>query len=233
MSSGPITTIVADFGGVLSTPLASAFGAVREHLELPPEALGRAMAAVGAQRGAHPLNDLETGELPEAEFFALLGERLTAELGRDVVLRDFAERYWGALGPNDVLVEHLRRVRRGGYRMGLLTNNVREWEPRWRAMLPVEELFDEVVDSAAVGLRKPDPAIYALAGRELGVSGAQGLAIEDSVPGALSAVAAGFVTIGNVAFVAPQEHHERIAALHAAGVAEVVASWSELETMLS
>ncbi len=38
--------------------------------------------------------------------------------------------------------------------MGLLTNIVREWEPRWRAMLPVVELFDDVVDSARVGLRK-------------------------------------------------------------------------------
>ena len=195
MSGGPITTVVADFGGVLSTPLASAFEAVREHLELPPEALGRAMAAVGAQRGAHPLHDLETGELPEAEFFALLGERLTAELGRDVVLRDFAERYWGALGPNDVLVEHLRRVRRGGYRMGLLTNNVREWEPRWRAMLPVEELFDEVVDSAAVGLRKPDPAIYALTAERLGAPGGEIVFLDDFEPNCAAAREAGWTAV--------------------------------------
>jgi HAD superfamily hydrolase (TIGR01509 family) len=99
-------------------------------------------------------------------------------------------------------------------------------------LFPVPRRFS-AEDSLPTPTSKPDPAIYALAGRELGVSGAQGLAIEDSVPGALSAVAAGFVTIGNVAFVAPQERHERIAALYAAGVADVVASWSELESMFS
>ena len=39
----------------------------------------------------------------------------------------------------------------------MLTNNVREWEPLWRPMLPVDEIFDVVVDSGFVGMRKPDP----------------------------------------------------------------------------
>jgi putative hydrolase of the HAD superfamily len=37
---------------------------------------------------------------------------------------------------------------------------VREWEPRWRAMIPVDELFEVIVDSAFVGVRKPDPRIF-------------------------------------------------------------------------
>jgi putative hydrolase of the HAD superfamily len=54
-------------------------------------------------------------------------------------------------------------------RAALLTNNVREWEPLWRAKLPeVDELFEVVVDSAFVGMRKPDPAIYALTLERLG-----------------------------------------------------------------
>jgi putative hydrolase of the HAD superfamily len=51
----------------------------------------------------------------------------------------------------------------------MLTNNVREWEPRWKAMLPVDELFELVVDSAFVGMRKPDPAIYELTLERLGL----------------------------------------------------------------
>ena len=88
-------------------------------------------------------------------------------------------------------------------------------------------------DSLPVPTSKPDPAIYTFAGRELGVTGPSGLAIEDSLPGALSAVAAGFATIGNVAFVAPDERSERREALYAAGVVAVVASWSELESLLT
>jgi HAD superfamily hydrolase (TIGR01509 family) len=88
-------------------------------------------------------------------------------------------------------------------------------------------------DSLPTPTSKPDPAIYTFAGRELGAGAANALAVEDSVPGALSAVAAGFATIGNVAFVSPDERRERIDALYAAGVVAVVESWSELETFLS
>jgi len=99
-------------------------------------------------------------------------------------------------------------------------------------LFPPERRFS-AEDSLPAPASKPDPAIYTFAGRALGVAGARGLAIEDSVPGALSAVAAGFVTIGNVAFVAADERRERVEALYAAGVADVVASWSELESMLT
>ena len=52
--------------------------------------------------------------------------------------------------------------------MGMLTNNVREWEPLWRAMLPVDEIFETVVDSGFVGCRKPEPEIYELTLERLG-----------------------------------------------------------------
>ena len=59
--------------------------------------------------------------------------------------------------PNEPMIELMRELRGRGYRMALLTNNVREWEPLWRAMLPVDEIFELVVDSAFVGMRKPEP----------------------------------------------------------------------------
>jgi putative hydrolase of the HAD superfamily len=62
----------------------------------------------------------------------------------------------------------MRTLRGRSYRMAILTNNVREWEPLWRSMLPVDEIFELVVDSAWVGMRKPDPAIYELTVSRLG-----------------------------------------------------------------
>jgi putative hydrolase of the HAD superfamily len=51
----------------------------------------------------------------------------------------------------------------------MLTNNVREWEPQWRAKLPeIDEIFELVVDSAFVGMRKPDREIYELTLERLG-----------------------------------------------------------------
>ena len=52
--------------------------------------------------------------------------------------------------------------------MAILTNNVREWEELWRTKLPVDEIFELIVDSAWVGMRKPDPAIYRLTIERLG-----------------------------------------------------------------
>ena len=88
-------------------------------------------------------------------------------------------------------------------------------------------------DSLPVPASKPDPAIYIVAGRALGIAAEQGLAIEDAVPGVTAAVAAGFSAIGNVAFVPPAERRGRIDALAKAGAAAVVSSWRELELLLA
>ncbi len=88
-------------------------------------------------------------------------------------------------------------------------------------------------DSLPVPTSKPDPAIYQFAGRRLDLTGAQGLAVEDAVAGARSAVAAGFPTIGNLQFVPDGERGERAAALREAGVAAIVPSWSHLAQLLA
>ena len=67
----------------------------------------------------------------------------------------------GTLAANDELFAYYRRLHARGIRLAICTNNVREWEPLWRAKLPIDEIFETVVDSAFVGVRKPDPAIYA------------------------------------------------------------------------
>ena len=61
---------------------------------------------------------------------------------------------------HDDVVAHVAGLRADGYRTALVTNNVREGSATWRAMIPVDDLFDVVVDSSAVGMRKPDPAIF-------------------------------------------------------------------------
>jgi putative hydrolase of the HAD superfamily len=67
------------------------------------------------------------------------------------------------------MIEYLRGLREDGFRLALLTNNVREWEPLWRAKLPdVDELFEVIVDSGFVGMRKPEPEIYSLTLERLG-----------------------------------------------------------------
>ena len=83
-------------------------------------------------------------------------------------MHGFKEIYFEALHPNEPMIELMREIKATGIRMALLTNNVREWEPLWRSMLPVDELFELVVDSGFVGIRKPDPPIYELTIERLG-----------------------------------------------------------------
>ena len=174
-----IQAIISDFGGVLTSPLAGAFAAFEAHSGVPLAELGRAMAAEGLRRGANPLFELETGRITEADFLAGIGAQLRRQLGRDVSLDGFGERYFADLQPNARLIAYYRELRERGYRLGLCTNNVREWEARWRAMLPVDELFDTVVDSAFVGVRKPEPRIYELTLERLGIAAESAVFVDD------------------------------------------------------
>ncbi|MGY1740589.1 MULTISPECIES: HAD family hydrolase [unclassified Blastococcus] len=98
-------------------------------------------------------------------------------------------------------------------------------------LLPAEMRFS-AEDSLPVPTSKPDPAVYLHACEQLGVDPAAGLAVEDSVAGALSAVRAGCPTVGNLLFVPAGEREDRAAALREAGVLAVVGSWRELADLL-
>lgn len=158
-----IRAVISDFGGVLTNPLFEAFAAWNAHAQVEPERLGLALQAAADEAGTHPLYELEVGRMTEAGFVAAV----EAHLG-GVRLDGFREIYFEHLHPNQPMIEYLRELRGRGLRMAMLTNNVREWEPLWRAKLPVDEIFEVVVDSAFVGMRKPDPRIYELTLERLG-----------------------------------------------------------------
>jgi len=163
-----ITTVISDFGGVLTTPLMRSFMAFQDQTGIQWEAMGRAMQRAAERNGAYPLFELEKGRMSEADFLALLGAELEPEIGHRPELHGFREIYFDALDPNERMVELMRDLRSRGHRMALLTNNVREWEPLWRSLLPVDEIFELIVDSAFVGMRKPEPGIYELTLERLG-----------------------------------------------------------------
>jgi epoxide hydrolase-like predicted phosphatase len=179
---GRITTVISDFGGVLTTPLISSFARVQDETGIPMEELGKGMSRIADREGAHPLYELEMGRISEADFLDKLAGELEGELGHRPEMHRFREIYFDALDPNEPLIELMREIKERGFRMALLTNNVKEWEPLWRSMLPVDEIFELVVDSAFVGMRKPDPAIYELTLERLGdgVSAEQCLFVDDA-----------------------------------------------------
>jgi putative hydrolase of the HAD superfamily len=166
-----IRCVISDFGGVLTSPLLQSFIAYQEETGVDFRRFGEAMGRITERTGEHPLFELECGRLTEAEFYA----QIEAELGDpQISMASFQERYFANLHPNEAMIEYLRGLRGRGLRLALLTNNVREWEPQWRAKIPqIDELFEVIVDSGFVGMRKPDPRIYELTLERLGDVGAE------------------------------------------------------------
>jgi epoxide hydrolase-like predicted phosphatase len=158
--------VICDFGGVLTTPLIESFLHYQEQSGIPFQDVVAAMGRITEKTGKNPLHELEKGAITEDEF---LGS-IEAEMGGGVSLRELHQVYFDHLQPNEQMIDFVRGLRVDrGMRSALLTNNVREWEARWRSMLPeIDEIFEVVVDSAFVGMRKPDPRIYELTVSRLG-----------------------------------------------------------------
>jgi putative hydrolase of the HAD superfamily len=177
--SRPVEVVISDFGGVLTTPLVESFMAFQDQTGITAESLGKAIAAATEANGDNPLFEMERGEITEVAFLELLTDALEPLLGHRPEMHRFKEIYFEALRPNPPMIELMAELRESGYRMALLTNNVREWEPLWRPMLAVDEIFETVVDSGFVGCRKPESKIYALTLERIGAEPGACLFVDD------------------------------------------------------
>jgi putative hydrolase of the HAD superfamily len=163
--------VISDFGGVLTTPLLEAFTRANADIGVSADSL-RAAMRLSAERAHEPtLFTLERGEMTEPEFLADLGVSLEQVLGRPVDLDGYGARLMGSLERNEPLLAYFRTLHERGIRFAILTNNVREWQPLWRARLDADDLFELIVDSGFEGVRKPEPEIYAIALARLGLPG--------------------------------------------------------------
>jgi putative hydrolase of the HAD superfamily len=161
-----IEAVIFDYGGVLSTTPFAGIAEFERRMGYPEDSLAQLLFGKGASpqgpTDAVPDHDwhlLETGRLTLDEFHERLVARSQAALGRPLELGVYAQflRDLG-VGVHWMMVHRVRELRADGYRTAILTNNVREWGRYWKGSIPME-LFDVVVDSCDVGLRKPDLAI--------------------------------------------------------------------------
>lgn len=146
-----ITTVLFDFAGVLtSSPWVAMTAAGGGNLEL--------LIGSYEEDTDHPWHQVERGEMAIADWAAAVAETGRAQ-GIEV---DFTplQAMLGEMTLHQQIIERVRTLRLEGYRLGLITNNVREGSAMWRSLVPVDDLFEVVVDSSAVGMRKPNPAIF-------------------------------------------------------------------------
>ena len=174
---------IFDLGGVMTEPL----GRHRETIVDPVQLdllrffVNEFKDVYHLPTGAHDLHLLETGAISDAEYFDRMTSRYIAQGGHDAVDARLAE--YVVFGHGMIacaaMIDVVRQVKGAGYQTALLTNISRSGEALWRSLLPVDELFDAVVDSSQVRLRKPDPAIFLLTCERLGLAPEDCLFVDD------------------------------------------------------
>jgi putative hydrolase of the HAD superfamily len=140
--------------------------------------------------GDHPWHRLERGEITLEENRRLNREAFAA-LGIEIPEQPKDRRYVFEPNVEVIALVHDLRAAQPTIKLGVLTNNVREFRAMWWDLLPFAELFDDVLDSHEVGLRKPNPAIYRLSLERLGVTAGRAAFLDDVQTNVAAAAAIG------------------------------------------
>jgi putative hydrolase of the HAD superfamily len=190
---------IFDLGGVMTEPMARHRKTIDDPVELDLLRffLNEFKDVYHLPTGAHDLHLLETGALSDDEFFERMTQRYIAEGGHDGVDAAVAQHvvFGKGMVACGAMIDAVRQVKGARYRTALLTNISRSGEPVWRSLLPVDELFDVVVDSSQVRMRKPDPAIFLLTCERLGLSPNECLFVDDLRCNVEAAAELGMTTI--------------------------------------
>ncbi|MCB1690552.1 MAG: HAD family phosphatase [Halioglobus sp.] len=155
-----LKAVLFDFGGVFTDSPFHAFSSYAAKIGASDEQVTDIVFGGYGVDSDHPWHQVERGEISlenAREDILALGKAQGLNVDIWEVFMAMAENGGGLR--ND-LVEYVRKIRTAGLGTGIITNNVVEFRDHWRSMLPVEELFDFVVDSSEVGMRKPNPAIF-------------------------------------------------------------------------
>jgi putative hydrolase of the HAD superfamily len=162
------TGLLVDWGGVMTTDVFASFGAFCEKEGLSVATVRDLFRSDEASREL--LVGLETGTLPEADF----EQQFAAILG--VAPEQLIARMFAGAGTDEAMLAAVRRARATGIRTGLISNS---WGAATYDRALLTELFDGVVISGDVGIRKPTPEIYAMGARAVGLAPADCIFVDD------------------------------------------------------
>ena len=177
--------LLVDFGGVLTTNVFDSFKAFCRAEGLPEDAVKNLFRVRGD--GLALLRELETGAVTAEEF----SQRFAPLLG--VEPDNLVERLFGGIGPDEPMVDAVRRARAAGIKTGLISNSWGDGLAYDAALL--DELFDAVVISGEVGLHKPQPEIFILAAERIAVAPEDCVFVDDLRENCAGAEAVGMTAI--------------------------------------
>jgi putative hydrolase of the HAD superfamily len=198
MTSNPhgLRCLIVDYGGVLTNPVRDVFRAWADADGFEMAELKAVLGGMlGEGAGSSPLHALERGEVSVAEFERQLAASLRRSDGSEIAAAGLLTRVFAEMQTSPGMIGVVQRAKDRGIRTGLLSNS---WglsydRTGWA------ELFDALVISGEVGMRKPEPAIYQLAAERLGVRPEECVFVDDLVENVRGAAAAGMVGVHHTA----------------------------------
>jgi putative hydrolase of the HAD superfamily len=167
-ATGRYRGLLVDWGGVMTTDLFASFRAFCEQAGLEPDTIRRRFREDRESRDL--LIALETGKLPEEEF----EPQFAAKLGIDGV--GLIDQLFAGSGIDDRMVDAVTAVREAGIRTGLISNS---WGTRRYDRALLSKLFDGIVISGEVGIRKPAPEIYKMGADSIGLAPSDCVFVDD------------------------------------------------------
>ena len=200
-SSEGIEALIVDYGGVLTNSLGETMGGWLAAEGIDGSAFATAMRDLLGDKGAqdarvNPIHALERGEMEVPEFERHLAELLVSTNGEPVRAEGLLERMFSGFRHAEDMTGVVRRAKDAGLKTALLSNSWGNEYPRegW------DELFDVTVISGEVGMRKPEPEIYQLCARRLGLPPAACVFVDDLSPNVRGAAAVGMVGVLHATF---------------------------------
>jgi putative hydrolase of the HAD superfamily len=190
-SNGRYSGLLVDYGGVLTTDLFDSFRSFCEREGLAPETVGQRFRE--DLRSRELLIGLETGRLSEEEFEPRFAEVL------GVSATNLIDRLFAGSTPDDRMVAAVAEARGAGIRTGLVSNS---WGTRRYDRKRLSELFDGVVISGEIGIRKPSREIYELGAKSIGLEPSECVFVDDLPMNLKPAAELG---MGTIHHVSPQE----------------------------
>jgi len=200
-----LPVVWCDFGGVLTAPVAETLTSFCARISVPAPALVTAMRTVAGQYGTNDIMEpLDTPLVSADEWTRQVEKCLLDEHHITADLSNFARDWFTGRPANTDLIDYLWELKKAGIFVGMLSNMVPDFEPYWPNMVS-PDLFDCLVFSYQVGVRKPDQRIYALAEERSSAKPSSCILIDDLLENCAGARAAGWKAI---------EFHANDEALH-------------------
>lgn len=169
--------LLVDFGGVLTTSVTRSWRAFCAEIGVPPETLRDVfLDAYADAAGDSPVHLVETGRMSDEEFAAGLADALAQRTGVRIPPEGLLDRAFAQVSLDEPMLAAVAAARAAGIRTGLLSNS---WGQSAYPRDRFAGLFDTLVISGEVGLRKPDPAIFLLGARHLGLSPPECVFVDD------------------------------------------------------